>query len=553
MGFLAAQLAMLAEAHGDPALLAEAGVELSFGSLDEAERHATRDALAAAAIPHWFDAAILGALLEVDDARAAELAGRLHQLAIVEPFPARGAAAYNVHEASRLALRKRLAQAQVEQFGRYSDRAMRWFADRRDPTAAVELVFHALGTGTPQAVDGSGSIRDAIDADLDSEMRDALGRAAQELLDADLVQGAARAEALLAVNAARWMRGEEASIETPMSEALALAREHGLPWCEVQALCLLSDALLSQGNGEAAGERAADAVERAKQLPAEPALRRRCAIAEAHFQRAQVAYHRGEAKAALNAYGETTRLVIDLLRDGYEAPRGLHFRAACAAGLGDALAQAGEHAAALESYTVQLESSERLAAWRPDDRSLQRDVSLAHGRVGDAHRDLGHAGEALAAYDRSRDIAERLYRADGSRTDWTEGHARAEFRRAVLLLEQKRHDEAQAALATAEMLYRELVARDPRDTANRDLLANVLSWWALLLNRTGQPAQAEPLARESMEIYAALLGINAATPSWLTGLSGARDLRIDVLRTLGRDAEADALQSDIEPGPPAAS
>src|SRR5688500_16802401 len=103
------QLHVLEAAHGDPAKLALATVDLAYPTLSEDERLALRVSLEAAAIPHWCDETILAALLEIPQAESAARLDRLRNLNVVELFPARGSNVVNVHEASRLALRKRMA------------------------------------------------------------------------------------------------------------------------------------------------------------------------------------------------------------------------------------------------------------------------------------------------------------------------------------------------------------------------------------------------------------------------------------------------------------
>ena len=63
MGF-AEQLRILEAAKGSPALLALATVDLAHDTLPEAERMRIKDALLAAAVPHWCDRNILAALLQ---------------------------------------------------------------------------------------------------------------------------------------------------------------------------------------------------------------------------------------------------------------------------------------------------------------------------------------------------------------------------------------------------------------------------------------------------------------------------------------------------------
>ena len=100
------QLQLIRDAHGDPALLALATVDLTFPDLPDGERTALRSALEAAAVPHWCDADILAELIDDSGSPIPGQWARLKELPVVEPFPARGADAGNVHEASRLAIRK---------------------------------------------------------------------------------------------------------------------------------------------------------------------------------------------------------------------------------------------------------------------------------------------------------------------------------------------------------------------------------------------------------------------------------------------------------------
>ena len=60
----AEQLRILEAAKGSPALLALATVDLAHDTLPAAERLRIKDALLAAAVPHWCDRDILAALLQ---------------------------------------------------------------------------------------------------------------------------------------------------------------------------------------------------------------------------------------------------------------------------------------------------------------------------------------------------------------------------------------------------------------------------------------------------------------------------------------------------------
>src|SRR5262245_694235 len=95
-------LSRLRAAEGDPQKLTLATVDIVLA----AHEPGLRAVLETAAVPHWFDASILSALLETDQTTAARWVEQLQRLPMVETFPAHDA--WNVHEATRLALRRRL-------------------------------------------------------------------------------------------------------------------------------------------------------------------------------------------------------------------------------------------------------------------------------------------------------------------------------------------------------------------------------------------------------------------------------------------------------------
>jgi hypothetical protein len=137
-------LRILADAQGDPALLALATVDITYPDLPPDDRAALRTALQAAAIPHWFDQAMLAALLGATADSIGEVWEQLTALSVVEPFPARGEATFNVHEATRLALRHHLATTELGRFRRLSDTAAAQFAADARPATQIEWIYHLL-------------------------------------------------------------------------------------------------------------------------------------------------------------------------------------------------------------------------------------------------------------------------------------------------------------------------------------------------------------------------------------------------------------------------
>jgi tetratricopeptide (TPR) repeat protein len=146
------QLTLLEAAQGDPAKLALLAVDLAYPAIPKVERIFLKETLAAVAIPHWCDEDILARLLPISKTDAATQLKRLRKLNVVELFPARGDGAVNVHETTRLALRKQMQQDQTEYFRMVSEHAAAHFSEIRTTAAGrIEWLYHLLIARPTQA------------------------------------------------------------------------------------------------------------------------------------------------------------------------------------------------------------------------------------------------------------------------------------------------------------------------------------------------------------------------------------------------------------------
>ena len=73
---------------------------------------------------------------------------------------------------------------------------------------------------------------------------------------------------------------------------------------------------------------------------------------------------------------------------------------------------------ALAAYQASLDIRERLARADPTNAGWQRDLSVSNNRIGDVLQARGDLDGALAAYQASLDIRERLARADPTNAGW---------------------------------------------------------------------------------------------------------------------------------------
>ena len=188
---LSEQLRILQDAQGDPVKLALATVDLAYPELPDSDRDLLRAALGAAAIPHWCDESILAFLLEIPKQESDARLARLRKLSIIEPFPARGDTAVNVHESARLAMRKQMAADEQARFTKLAAQATAYFA--HDPTGAgrVESIYHLLCCDPER---GSNDLERLCRnwSSMHPEDRYALAAAVTELEDSHLLNGRAR-------------------------------------------------------------------------------------------------------------------------------------------------------------------------------------------------------------------------------------------------------------------------------------------------------------------------------------------------------------------------
>lgn len=106
---------------------------------------ALREAVWAAAVPHWFDRELLGALLGAPVAE--EVFEALLGLSFVEPYPGRGHA---IHERTRGVLLARLWKREPERYRALSRRAAAYTAERGEGDEwRIETIYHRL-VGEPE-------------------------------------------------------------------------------------------------------------------------------------------------------------------------------------------------------------------------------------------------------------------------------------------------------------------------------------------------------------------------------------------------------------------
>jgi tetratricopeptide (TPR) repeat protein len=426
----AEQLRILQAAQGNPALLVLATVDLAHNALPPGERTWIKDALVAAAVPHWCDRDFLAALLDITPEEGERVLGQLRALTVVEPFPARGEHAVNVHEAARLALREHLRVTDIARWKALSTRAHAHVCQGTEPHTRIEALYHLFATNQPAAAAACKALDREFTDGGRPEVRHALALALRELTAGGWLTESAQVEALLAPLGVRYWRGEAAQLEAEAREVADLARTASDPSGIGRTQLLLGDVLESKG-------------QRNEALAA--------------FRESLAIFQRLTSIDPSNA---------DWQRDHL----GAHDR------VGNILQARGRLDEALAAFREAFAISQRLASTDPSNANWQRDLAVAHSRVGDIWQAQGRLDEALAAFREALAISQRLASTDPSNAGWQRELALAHNRLGQVYQDMGNEENAQSSYRSAVDAMERAVAMSPGTVGWKQVLDDLKSY-----------------------------------------------------------------------------
>jgi len=402
------QIEVLKAADGKPALLALATVDLAYGDLPEPQRMALKDALEAAAVPHWIDESVLGTLVgaSVDDSK--QLLARLRALRVLEPFPARGPGAVNVHQASRNALRDRLIKEHHEKFVALSAKAREAMQPKSGIAHRIEALYHNFAVNQEIAA----SEWEILEREIAHPLhRSAIGAALEELRKEGWLDGAGKAAALLAGGLIKMELGESTQLEETAREVIALASAGGRQILLGFGQCMLGEALSEKGKLQDASKAFQiylDIFER--QSKSDPKWRRELAVA--YTRVADVQEKEGKLVEALRSLQTCLQMMRELVKAD---PRDwtLHRELAETYNrIAVILQDANESKVALENYRWALEVYEGLTTIDSTDIDWQQGVGRGHLNIGSVLQEQGQLDEALEAFNKSLELYKKLAQMD---------------------------------------------------------------------------------------------------------------------------------------------
>ena len=366
------QLRILQAAQGNPALLALATVDLAHNALPPGERTRIKDALVAAAVPHWCDRDFLAALLDTTPEEGERLLGQLRALTVVEPFPARGEHAVNVHEAARLALREHLRVTDAARWKALSTRARAHVCQGTEPHTRIEALYHLFATNQPAAA----AACEALDREFTDggrpEVRHALALALRELTAGGWLTESAQVEALLAPLRVRHWRGEAAQLEAEARDVADLARTASDPSGIGRTQLLLGDVLETKGRLD-------------------------------------------EALAAFREFLAISQRLVSTDPSNADWQRDLavaHDR------VGNILQAQGRLDEALAAFREAFAIFQHLAAIDPSNADWQRELAVAHNKLGQTYQGMGNEENAQSSYRSAVDAMERAVAMSPGNVGW---------------------------------------------------------------------------------------------------------------------------------------
>jgi tetratricopeptide (TPR) repeat protein len=413
----AEQLKILEAAQGQPGALALALIDITFHALPESERRELKEALQAAAVPHWVTPTILAHLLEVSEDIAAERLARLRQLTVMEPFRARGEGACNVHESTRLALRQQLwiDEQTRTTFIALSARAWQWFAQQPDPAERIEALYHHFIADPQTAAADWDKLNRALHQ---PQHRQSTATSLSEHLSAQMLSGTAQSAALLALGWWRCSRGENSGLLAQAEQSMALAGDD--TWLEADASCLKGQALQNRGELAAAlqaYEHYHASMLTLTQRDPDNAVWQRDLSVSYNFM-GSVKEAQGDLTGAEQAYQQFNAIMLALTQRAPDNAEWQRVLSVSYNNVGSMKKAQGDLMGAEQAYQQGLDFMLALTKRDPHNANWQRELSVSYNQVGSVKRAQGDLTGAEQAYQQGLDIMLALTKRDPHNADW---------------------------------------------------------------------------------------------------------------------------------------
>ena len=476
----------------------------------------------AACVVWWFDASRLSFLLDVSNLEGAKMLISLKEFSFVERWSPQQPDRYNIHEATRLGIRKALYKSDKDILRDLSARAASMSS--QESVGRIESTYHLL-VADPSA---GATALEKLDRELNDSGRHAerqsLATVVTELERTRLVDGLARAKVILCYSELRSSRGEIARMEQEALLALSLAQAAD-PGSSTTARArgLLGDIYKARGDLAAAQRSFEECLriflELTRQDPENAGWQRQLAVA--HSKVGGINQVRGDLATALLSFEEYLRIFVVLTRQdpgNVDWLRGLAVAHSWVGGIHQAR---GDLAAAQRFLIEDLRIFIRLTIQDPGNADWQRDLAVAHSKVGGIHQAQGDLVAAQGSFEEDLRISLELTRQDLGNADWQRDLAIAHSNVGGIHL--ARGDLA-AALRSFEEYLRislELTRLDPGNAIWQHELAVAYSKVGDIHQTRGDLATALRSFEEYQRIFVELTRQDPGNAGWQRNLAAA--------------------------------
>ncbi|QUY43698.1 lipopolysaccharide assembly protein LapB [Acaryochloris marina] len=517
------QLRILKNAQGDPAALVLASVDIAYFTLTEPQRQSIKQALIAAAIPHWCDSDLLVALLDTTPDKGDILFDYLRKLTVIEPFPARGEKAMNVHESARLTLRDYLRKTDPARWVQLSTNAWNYLNEHTETHARIEALYHLFATDQIAAAAECELLTQEITHSMQPENTTALSLALEELANASWLKGAARVEALLATFEVRSLRGDTAQLEDQalqvMNLAHATSRQSGIS----RAQCLLGDIYQTKGRLDDALKAFNEYLSICQNLtsadPSNAKWQRDLGVAYART--GDIYQTKGRLDDALKAFNEYLSICQNLISADPSNAVWRRDLGVAYARTGDIYQTKGRLDDALKAFNEYLSICQNLISADPSNVKWQRDLGFAYVRTGDIYQTTGRLDDALKAFNEYLSIFQNLTSADPSNAKWQRDLGVAYSRTGDIYQTIGRLDDALKAFNEYLSIFQNLTSADPSNAVWQRELGVAYSRIGDIYQTQGRLDDALKAFNEDLSIFQNLTSADPSNAAWQRELAVA--------------------------------
>jgi hypothetical protein len=519
------RLERLRKAQSDPQAMALIALDYLLDVQPAQKRAELRAAIEAAAVPHWFDANVLAHLLGISNSSARQLCSELRAFPMIEPFPSRNGERYNVHEATRNALRKNLLKTDTTRLQALSAKTLEIMLGGNSAQDIADRLYHKLIAQPEEAADECQDLFRGFPNTARIEVQESVRVALEELTNNGMLAGRPLVETLLLIGWVRYVRGEASELRLLANTALELARQVRHDSSIARALCLVADVDEAEGSTERARRTIEEAIAIFTGLSAggRGALGAKRDLTVAYSRLAAIVRSQGKLQEALSGLHRGLDLLRDIEEYGDDEDRFVSL-SVLNGQIGGILHEQGRLSESLSAFTESLNFVEKLTSRDSENTAWQLRLSSAQVQIGSILQEQGKLAEAQSFYRKSFAIADRSARADPSRLSSQHHVAIAYGRIGGLLLEQRELDQALSNYYKAAKVLERMSAISPSSTRWRHELALAIESVGIVLEQKQQWNDALSAFRSTLNMLNGLVTIDPLNIGWRRDLGSAYGL-----------------------------